>query len=111
MGVSLAKLGDDVAETVRDANMNDGAGRLNFVGGMPAHKVDGAVIRLTGGMLRCVTIERTPAEFGTLTVATTYMTDGTMHRDTTWAGFEATRTAWLRYAVANGIYAGVGRMR
>lgn len=111
MSVSLDKVSDGVREISPGRGGNDGNGRLAFIGGVPTRKINGAVIRLAGAGVRCVVIEPAPEGFGSLVNVTTYRMDGTQDRDATWAGFEATRAAWLRYAVANGIYAGTARLR
>lgn len=113
MTVTTEKLGDAVPVTVPGTGMNDGGGALSFIAGMPTHRVEGAVIRLTGGVLRCVTVERDrlPVIGLPVTVVTRYMTDGSMVRHVSCRRFETVRLALLRRAVEGGIYAGATRLR
>lgn len=105
MTVTLEKSGPAARET--DAGMNDGRGELRVIGGLPVRKVRGAVIRLAGAV-RCVTIE--PHYFGSARV-TLYDRHGHARSYAVPSWWEDVRAAFLRYAIANGIYAGVVRMR
>lgn len=105
--VVMSKPGDDVRETVAGAGMNDGRGQLRIIGGVPTRRANGAVIRLAGAV-RCAVIE--PFYFGTSRVIL-YDRHGHARTYAVPAEWQEVRTAFLRYALANGIYAGTSRMR
>ncbi|MCP9209541.1 hypothetical protein [Streptomyces cucumeris] len=87
---------------------NEGSARVWMIGGVPARRVNGAIIRLAG-TVRCVTIE--PIRSGG-SVSTLYSPTGEILRKRhIGSSVSAARTAWIRSAVRNGTFAGIARMR
>lgn len=89
--------------------MNSGSGPLRMIAGRPVAREFRAVIRFTGVGARGVRITEDPHIVG-LTAAVIVGADGTLTAERSTARPEDVRDRWLRYAVENGIYAGVDRM-
>jgi hypothetical protein len=107
MSVSLDK--PDATTYAAGTGMNSGSGPLRMIAGRPVAREFRAVIRLTGAGVRGVRITEDPHITG-LTAAVLVGTDGGAQVYRTTMRPADVRDKWLRYAVENGIYAGVDRM-
>lgn len=107
MAVSLDK--PNATTYAAGTGMNEGGGPLRMIAGRPVAREFRAVIRFTGVPARGVRITEDMHIRG-LTSAEVVGTDGsrTVYRST--ATPADARDMWLRYALENGIYAGVDRM-
>lgn len=94
---------------VAGTGMNDGSGPVQMIAGRPVAREFRAVIRLTGAGVRGVRITEDPHITG-LTAAVLVGADGSAQVYRSTMSPADARDKWLRYAVENGIYAGVDRM-
>lgn len=111
--ITLAKLGDDVREDRPGAGMTNGSGPLRMIGGMPTVKVNGPLIRVSGGVyagrpIRWVSIEPVTETAGQ---AVLIAADGTGHTYGDAGAITELRDDWIRRTITDGTYAGIARMR
>jgi hypothetical protein len=113
MGVTMDKPSDHATESGTGAVANDGVGQLRIMGGLPTRKINGAAIRVSGyryagRRITCVAIEWVSVFAAQVTLISA---DGIEHSYGDLGTLETLRDAWLRRTVADGTFAGVGRMR
>lgn len=111
--ITLEKVSDSAVGSgaaVRRPVRNSGTGSVTFIANVPARRVRGALIRLTGTTFRAVSITPHVHVRGVVLV-TLHRKDGTTRRGGYGESLDSVRGHWIRYAIANGVYAGVARMR
>lgn len=131
MTVALAKLGDDAVELVPGSG---GAVTVpvRFIGGIPAQRANGPLVLLSGmwvnlpeetGMdgrprkVRAVAVEverdgfRDAGETVSSFRGTVITSEGGRYQVGPRGTMEYVRREWIRFALADGVFAGVARMR
>jgi len=133
MTVIMAKLSDDVREDFPGVGMNSGAGAVQFIGDMPARKVDGPLILVAGMRVRLPEergMSGTPRTVQAVAVAVerdgfgrdrdgrivpnfrgvVITAEGGEYRTGVTGSMEYVRREWLRFAVESGTFRRVARM-
>jgi hypothetical protein len=113
MDVTMDKPSDHATESGTGTVANDGVGQLQIMGGMPTRRVNGATIRVSGVRyagreITCVAIESVS---GSVAQTTLISADGIEHSYGDLGILETLRGEWLRRTIADGTFAGIGRMR
>ena len=128
--VTLAKLGDDVREDFPGVGMDSGTGTVQFIGDMPARKVGGPLILVSGMRVNLPETVRVPGPRRVRAVAVAVERDGFRDAAETVPSYrgvvitadgdeyatgprgdmESVRLAWLRLAVESGTLRRVARM-
>lgn len=104
----MAKQSDGVRDAGAVPLADEGSGTLTLIGGVPARKVNGAVIRVAGLRVRGVPVSCVTIESGS---AWLVMADGRELWTGELGSVDWLRRSWIRQTLDTGTFAGIGRMR